>query len=88
MFSGSLKSFVDFVNLIQLDLSGTHPIVTHYLSANFSWKVSHAYHNITENDLEGKIPTDFLASISARKPIEVDLSSNSLSGGVPPNLDR
>ncbi len=41
-----------------------------------------------ENDLAGAIPTDFLGSISARKPIEVDLSSNGLSGTVPPQLDR
>ena len=42
----------------------------------------------TENDFVGTIPTDFLSSISARKPIEVDLSSNGLSGAVPSELDR
>lgn len=42
----------------------------------------------TDNDLVGTIPSQFLNSISARKPVEVDLSSNDLSGGVPLELDK
>ncbi|KAL7543177.1 hypothetical protein ACHAXR_012471 [Thalassiosira sp. AJA248-18] len=44
--------------------------------------------DLSDNDLVGTIPRKFLSSISARKPVEVDLSSNNLSGGVPLELDR
>ena len=46
------------------------------------------HHEFSDNDLVGDIPKSFLDSISARKPIEVDLSSNRLTGGVPIELDR
>ena len=44
--------------------------------------------NSQDNDLVGTIPMNFLKAISSHKPIEVDLSSNNLSGGVPLELDR
>ena len=43
---------------------------------------------VTDNDLEGTIPMNYLNSISHRKPITADLSSNKLSGAVPLELDR
>jgi len=44
--------------------------------------------DLSDNDLVGTIPMNFLKAISSHKPIEVDLSSNNLSGGVPLVLDR
>jgi len=44
--------------------------------------------DLSDNDLVGTIPKNFLNSISDHKPIEVDLSSNNLSGGVPLQLNR
>lgn len=41
-----------------------------------------------DNDLVGTIPMSFLNKISERQPIEVDLSSNNLSGSLPLQLDR
>jgi hypothetical protein len=41
-----------------------------------------------DNKLSGTIPSDFLQSLSTRKPVEVDLSSNKLKGRIPTDLDR
>lgn len=43
--------------------------------------------DLSENELTGAIPTNFLERASMRKPIEVDLSSNKLTGGLPSELD-
>ena len=47
-----------------------------------------AVFNVPDNNLVGSIPKTFLNGMSARRPIEVDLSSNGLLGGVPVELDR
>ena len=91
MFSGEVSSFSDLGNLILLDLSGKVKFigetVFHYFSMK-SFYCSHILSLVSENDLRGSIPNDFLSSISGRKPMLVDLSSNSLSGIVPHHLDR
>jgi hypothetical protein len=43
--------------------------------------------DLSENELSGPIPANFLKIASKRKPIEVDLSSNKLTGGLPSDLD-
>lgn len=43
--------------------------------------------DLSENDITGHIPFNFLELSSMRRPIEVDLSSNKLKGGLPPTLD-
>jgi len=43
--------------------------------------------DLSENEITGHIPYNFLELSSTRRPIEVDLSSNKLKGGLPPTLD-
>eukprot|EP00986_Skeletonema_menzelii_P018835 scaffold26732_cov145-Skeletonema_menzelii.AAC.1 len=43
--------------------------------------------DLSENQLTGRIPLNFLELSSSRRPIEVDLSSNKLTGGFPDALD-
>ena len=43
--------------------------------------------DLSDNNIEGIIPFNFLELAPSRKPIEVDLSSNKLVGGIPPPLD-
>ena len=43
---------------------------------------------LSDNDLVGTIPKDFLSGLSYRDSITVDLSSNSLKGSLPLELDR
>lgn len=85
MFSGELKPFNDLKNLLHLDLSGKDCAVTLFTFTTLSFFYAHIF---SDNDLVDDIPKSFLDSISARKPIEVDLSSNRLTGGVPIELDR
>ena len=44
--------------------------------------------DLSENLLTGRIPSNFLELSSSRRPIEVDLSSNKLTGGFPDALDK
>lgn len=96
VFSGSLKPFDDLKSIIHLDLSGKDRCKEGKCSTLFivvkSCTHLHMYllavSFVPDNNLVGSIPKTFLNGMSARRPIEVDLSSNSLSGGVPVELDR
>jgi len=44
--------------------------------------------DLSDNDLVGTIPKDFLSGLAYRDSITVDLSSNSLKGSLPLELDR
>lgn len=78
-------SFGDLTNLISLRL-GSNGFTGSLRSFRDLEYLLHV--DLSDNKLEGLIPTDFLEKVSTRKPIEVDLSSNNLSGLVPNELDR
>ena len=87
-FSGSLCGFSAMEFLRHLDLSGTYVRQYNVFSLYISLTIHTFPRLYLDNKLSGTIPVDFLESVSTRKPINVDLSSNKLSGRVPTDLDR
>lgn len=79
------ESWGSAINLIELRL-GNNEFSGNLVS--FSDLTDMLTLDLSENDLVGAIPDDFLSSVSGRKSILVDLSSNKLSGVIPHHIDR